>query len=300
VADKLHAVTQPAIDNLSAPLLRMGSFFLGDTLPQVASARDIYARGQDLVTRGISATPSEAQFLRGVTWCMLQIQHDQEESELHSALARVAALALAIIEDDDFTIPPGYSIGSRTDLENFAIRLRAENFQLNMSLGVTVGSYDLSFTSVEGLTATAERLPADDLRTKTINQILIHLRQGEELHQRQQDPERAQAHEQRLHKAYERARFLLARLLSVPTERDNEVLRAHLVRRELKHIEIDALGALRITEAEQVTQAKQLLAWTEVDLGEELTDENKAALAARLAEVADEENEDSGWLFEMD
>ena len=47
----------------------------------------------------------------------------------------------------------------------------------------------------------------------------------------------------------------------------------------------------------------QFLAWTEEELGEELTDENKAVLADRLKEVAKEqegEEESSSWFFDME
>ncbi|MGE0712425.1 MAG: hypothetical protein AB7N76_10330 [Planctomycetota bacterium] len=293
-------------DNLSAPLARMALFFLGDTLPRVHSVRDVYAQGQALVERGIPVTPAEASFLRQVTWCMLQIlQEDEEEGELHSALARVAALALAIIEDDDFTIPEGYGVGSRANLEALALRLWREGFQLNMSLGAVVGLHDLSFGRAAELEGLEARLPLegdDGTLLRVLTQARVHLRQGEELLARNPDPARAAAHRLRLERAFERTRFLLARLITVPHARDHAVVRAHFVRRELKHIEIDALGAQRITEAEQRAQAKRLLAWTEEDLGEELTDANKAALAARLAEAAggEQDGEGEAWLFEME
>ena len=99
----------------------------------------------------------------------------------------------------------------------------------------------------------------------------------------------------------------LVHSFAFPPDEDHPVVRAHIVRRELKQIEVDALGAQRISEAEQAAQAAELLAWTEQDLGEELNDENKAQIAARIEEAAreelEEEDDDLGgvsgiWLFQ--
>lgn len=288
----------------------MARFFLGEgALPAVSSVRDVYEVARGISERGIPVRKGEAELLKQVTWCMLQIQHDHEEGELHQALARLAAQVLAIIEDDDLYIPDELHIGGRVALEGLALQLGTERAQLDMSLGVAIGMYDLVVQSGADLQAIAGRLPperlSDELQ-RAVRGAALHLRQGEELHRRHGDPQRAAAHGERLQQAYQRTTYLLARLLAVPPERDHPVLRAHILRRELKHIEVDALGVQRLTEAEQAREARRLLAWTEEELGEELTDENKAALAARLREAAREQAAEQGetgegdWLAGMD
>lgn len=293
-------------DNLSGPLSRMAMFFLGDVcLPPVASVRDVFDYGSQLNSRGIKILPSEERFLRQVTWCMLQIQGEQEEGELQQALSRIAALTLAVIEDPDLSIPEGYAIGSRENLEDFAFRFQREWEQQDLSLGAAVGLHQLSFASAGDVSALARRLPAerDDSLARALRQGEIYLRQGEEIFARHTDPARQGAHRLRLDAAAKRLELLLARLLAVPAAQDRALVRAQLVRRELKHVEIDALGAKRVSEAEQVSETRRLLRWTEADLGQELTDSNKAALAAQLRELAEasEDSEDSGedWLFSM-
>lgn len=293
-------------DNLSGPLSRMAKFFLGDAcLPPVQSVRDVFDYGRELNARGIRILPSEERFLRQVTWCMLQIQGDEEEGDLHQALSQIAALALAIIEDPDLAIPEGYAIGSRENLEAFAFRFQQEWLQQDLSLGATVGVYQLVFTSAQELREAADRLPSearDEALDRALQQGEIYLRQGEEIYARHTDEARRSAHQARLGAAIQRLQLLLARLISLPLERDQPLVRAQLVRRELKHVEIDALGAQRISEAEQAFETRRLLRWTEADLGEELTDDNKAALAAQLRELSesDEDSEEGeDWLFSM-
>ena len=55
-------------------------------------------------------------------------------------------------------------------------------------------------------------------------------------------------------------------------------------------MEIDALGAERIAQAmsEGARRARRLREWTEEEMGETLTDENKAELAKRLRDAASE------------
>ena len=79
-------------DTLSGPLRRMSMFFLGDALPAVAGAPDIYAAAKDLKVRGVPVRKTEEDLLTKTLWCILQVQHDQEESEQHAALALLAAL----------------------------------------------------------------------------------------------------------------------------------------------------------------------------------------------------------------
>src|SRR4051812_16338297 len=112
-----------ATDNVSAPLLKMSKFFLIDALPRVQDVRDVYAYGRALADRGIVPTRAEELLLRQLVWAMLQIQDDQMEGELHRALARLAALVLAVIEDDDFDLPDDRTIGGRLALESLAVQL---------------------------------------------------------------------------------------------------------------------------------------------------------------------------------
>src|SRR5205814_2256610 len=130
----------------------------------------------------------------------------------------------------------------------------------------------------------------------------IHLREGGGLLAKQTDPDRAARHRKRYAEACERTQHLLARLLAVPSDTDLGVVRGNIVRRELKRIEVDALGAERLTEVEQVQKAQKLLAWTEVEFGEHGTDENRARLAAELRKAASEPvaqgDDDGAWLFD--
>src|SRR5690606_9576096 len=130
-------------DTLSVPLLRMAKLFVGGGLPAVADVRDVYAYARDLRARGVPIQPAAEVFLRQVTWTMLQLQHDQEESELHQALARLASLVLAIIEDDDFSIPDGCRIGSRVALEALAVQLARDMDQLDMQLAAAMGVHGI-------------------------------------------------------------------------------------------------------------------------------------------------------------
>jgi hypothetical protein len=297
-----------AADNLSKPLLRMAKFYLGDVcLPLVASVRDVFDYGRALNDRGIRVLQSEERFLRQVTWCMLQVQDDEEESDLHLALLRIAALTLAIIEDEDLSIPEGYSVGDRANLEALALRFHQEWLQNDLALGAALGINDLSFQTSSELDQAAQRLVnenTDPALRKAFTQGAIFLRQGEGIYARHTDEARRVAHEARLAAGRERLRLLLGRLFAIAPAQDHSVLRDQLVRRELRHVEIDALGAQRISEAEQAQQTKRLLKWTEADLGEELTAENKAQLAAQLMEVASSESESDDnaedWLFGMD
>ena len=285
----------------------MAKFYLGDVcLPPVASVRDVFDYGRALSERGIPVLLSEERFLRQVTWCMLQLQGEDSESDLQAALMRIAALTLAIIEDEDLSIPEGYAVGDRGNLEVLALRFHQEWLQNDLTLGATIGIHDLDFQTSAELDQAAQRLleeDSDEPLRRAFAQGAIFLRQGEEIFAGHEDAARRSAHEARLGAARERLRLLLGRLLGVPAQQDHQLVRAQLVRRELRHVEIDALGAKRITEAEQAQQTKRLLRWTEADLGEELTEENKAQLAAQLQEVSsDEADEDSGedWLFGME
>ena len=109
----------------------------------------------------------------------------------------------------------------------------------------------------------------------------------------------------RLQQAYTRTAHLLARLLTVHPDADHPVLRKHTIRREHRLIEVDALGAEKVSEAEQVRETRRLLQWTEDDMGEQLSDANKAELAQRIANLAKDTNlgEDAAgqsWFFDMD
>ena len=287
----------------------MAKFYLGDVcLPPVTNVLDVFEYGKALNERGVPVLQSEERFLRQVTWCMLQIENDQEDGELFPALTRIAALTLAIIEDEDLSIPEGYTIGQRSDLEAFALRFHQEWLQNDLSLGAAMGINEISFeTSAEVAQASARLLNegSDEPLRRALLQGEIFLRQGEEIFSRHTEPQRRDAHKLRLDAARERLQLLAARLLAIAPERDHAVLRDQLVRRELRHVEIDSLGAQRISEAEQARETRRLLKWTETELGEELTDANKAELSAQLRDLAvskgaDDSDEGDGWLFGMD
>lgn len=289
-------------DTLSVPLLRMAKLFVGGGLPAVADVRDVYAYARDLRARGVPIQPAEEVFLRQVTWTMLQLQHDQEESELHQALARLASLVLAIIEDDDFSIPDGCRIGSRVALEALAVQLARDMDQLDMQLAAAMGVHGIDVRGAQDLDGLERRLPRTPELDRVLRAARIHLRQGEGLLAAQRDPARAERHRARLAEACERTGRLLARLLAVPPERDHPVVRANLQRRELRRIEVDALGVERLSEHEQERRTRELLSWADDDLGEQLTDENKAALAERLRAIAAEAEDEASasWFFDED
>ena len=282
----------------------MAKFFIGGGLPPVTGVPDVYAYARELRDRGVPILASEAAFLRQVTWCMLQVEHDQEEGELHQALARLAALALAIIEDDDFSIPEGYRISTREGIEGLAIQHQREQEQVDLQIAAAMGIHGIEVSGAEALDALEQGLTPSPELTRVINAARIHLRQGAGLLDQQEDPALAAAHRERLTHACERVGRLLARLLAVPADRDPKVVRENVIRRELRRIEVDALGVQRLTEAEQARRTRELLAWAEEDMGERLTDASKAALAQRLQTLAQSEQEEdadsSGWLFDME
>lgn len=283
----------------------MAKFFVGGGLPRVNDVRDIYAHARDLRDRGVKIEPGEEEFLRQLTWTMLQLQNDQEESELHQALGGLAGLVIAVIEDDDFSIPEGCRISTRVALEGLAVQMQRDLEQQEMRIAAAIGIHQVEVAAAADLDALEQRLP----RTAELDRVLrgarIHLRQGEELLAKQKDPERAARQRERLAEAYDRVSRLLARLLSVTAERDHPVVRAHILRRELRRIEVDALGVERLSEEVQTKRTRELLSWAEEDLGERLTDEGKAELAEKLKAIASEstgheEDGDAGggsWFF---
>lgn len=281
----------------------MAKFFAPSGLPRINDVREVYAYARDLHRRGIPILPSEERCLRQVTFCMLQVQDDQLEGELHQALTRLAAFVLAVIEDDDFDIPEGVQISTRVQLEGLAVSLQRQLDQQELELAATIGIHGLDVFKSDDLDGIEERVAKTPELEKAIGAARIHLRQGEGLLAKQKDRSRAEKQRDRLAEAYERTARLVARLLVVPPERDHPVVRAHIVRRELRHIEVDALGVERLTEHEQARKTRQLLAWTEEELGdstEALTDDTKEKLAARLRAIAAEKDSDSdsgAWFF---
>lgn len=288
----------------------MARLFLGDdALPKIQDVRDVYAHAGEIRARGLPVAEGEARLLKQLVWCMLQVQNDQEEGPLHTALARFAALVLAITEDDEVSITDAMGIGGRLGLEGLAVQVGHVLDQVNLTLGVAMGVGDLGVRGATDVPEIYERIPQPQRTVelqRVVRQATTHLRQGERLLAGQSDPERAQRHRSRLRDAYTHTTLLLARLLGTPAANDNGSLRQQIVRRELKQIEVDALGAERISEAEQAREARRLLAWTQEDMGETLTDTNKAELAARLREATTEQPEpnddedDGDWLFGMD
>lgn len=282
-----------------APLLRMSQFYL--SLPEVLDVRDVWTQARALHAQGIPPTRGEARLLRQVTWSMLQVERAAEEGELFRSLAIVAALVLAVIEDDELELPDSFVVQGRLALEALALELRAHREQLELSIGAAIGSHDIRVVSERDLAELEERLQGDPDVQRTIRQARIHLRQGEELLGKQHDAEKAAQHRVRLRSAADRAGRAIARLLAVAPAQEPRVIRGNIVRRELKQIEIDALGVVRLGEAEQSRRTRELLSWTEADLGETLTEENKARLSEKLRDAAasDHGDDDSDWLSDM-
>jgi hypothetical protein len=294
-------------DNLSAPLLRMASVFLGETLPKVATVHDVYRYARGLRDRGIAPTSSEEQLLKQLVWSLLQFQDHETDDGLHKALARLAALVLAVIEDDDLSIPPDRHIGGRVDLGTLAANLKREHEKAAKRVASSPQARAVSIQGAASVEALERTLGPgiDDYLRHALHGAALHLREGESILAKQTDTGRGARHLQRYGEACERTKHLLARLIAVPADQDAGVVRGNLVRRELKRIEIDALGAERLSEVEQVAKASKLLAWIGNDLGEAATDENRARLAAQLRAAASEPavahgEDDGAWLFNED
>jgi hypothetical protein len=283
----------------SRPLLRMASVFL--VLPPVADVRDVYAQAKKLNERKIPITKGEDRLLRQVTWCMLQVEQDQEEGQLYQALAQIASLILAIIEDEELEIPNQLTIPSRVNVEALALQLKADRDQLDLSIGAAIGLHDLTVQRSADLDAIEQRLArGDDDTLKTLRQARIHLRQGEELLSKLRDRAKQARNKARFDEACARTTQLLARLVAVPKAKDQGVIRGNIIRRELKRIEVDALAVERLTDSEQIRRTTELLAWTEADLGEALTEANKAELAAKIQDAAaSNHGDDDDWLSDM-
>lgn len=297
-------------DNLSVPLRRMARFFLTETLPPVQTVRDVYESARVLRERGIAPTLGEERLLRQIVWCMLHVEDGDTTSELQRALARLASLVLAIVEDDDLEIPDDRQIAGRAALESLALEINSDSQQLEMQIGATIGLRSLNVSCAADLEEHGKTIAPDE-RDPQVERVLqraaIHLRQGETLLAQQKDPRKAASHRERHAAACTRVMYLLARLLAIPAAGEPPVVRKNLVRRELKRIEVDALGIERLSSEEQIREAAKLLAWTAVDLGETATPENRARLATELRRAAsmDESEsspepaaeEDGSWLF---
>jgi hypothetical protein len=175
-----------------------------------------------------------------------------------------------------------------------------------MALGATLGIWDLTINASTDLEAIRGRLPAVTPELEgVLTKAGVHLRQGEEIFAKHRDAARRERHLARLRQAYSRTAHLLARLLTVNAEADHPVLRKHTIRREHRLIEVDALGAEKVSEAEQARETRRLLEWTEDDMGEQLTDANKAQLAQRIADLAKvtqlgEDAAGQSWFFDME
>jgi len=295
---------------LRGPLLRMSRFFLGGTLPRVLGPAEFRERTRDLQARRLPIRAGEARLLTKTMWCLLRAEQNLQRVDRFEALCDLAALALAIVEDDDLYVPDDLDAPTPRELVLLALELRRDRLRRDAALDAAIAEHGLEVEAADDLVAIAARLPADrrdpELE-RVVNRIRTHLGQGEELLAGQSDRQRAWAHRERLAAARRRAELLLGRLLAVRPGDDPAVLRRHVVRRELRRIEVDALGVERIGEAEQTARAKRLLAWTEDELGEVVDDANKDALAERVRAVAEEADDadaaDGGsgrWFFEME
>jgi hypothetical protein len=295
-----------AKDTLSGPLLKMSSFFLPETLPKVRKVGDVLEHARALRDRGIAPSEGEERLLKQLVWSLLQFQDNETDAVLYKALARVAALVLAIMEDDDLSIPDDRRIGSRADLGTLAAKLKRQHEKLAAKVAASPEARAITIhdaVAAETLERTLGPTADEELR-HALHGVALHLRQGESILVKQTDLARGSRHLQRFGEACERAKHLIARLVAIPADADERVVRAHLVRRELKRVEVDALGAEVLTETEQTEKAKKLLAWVEVDMGEAVTEENRARLASELRAAAEGEpapttgEDDGAWLFD--
>lgn len=290
---------------LLKPILNMGRFFVGDSIPRLADPVAINARIKDLKTRGLPVAPASDSLLAKIL-LLIVMSGGPEKAELREALGLLAGLVLLVVEDDYFYVPETTEHVSNERVVELATKLASAHALEIQKLQSVVAMHGLSILRTADLAPLQARLPRTDEFDRLFNRLQIHLRQGEQILTAQQDPGRRNAHQARFHDACVRAVNLIARLLQVPEEKDHARLRKRIGSRELKLIEIDALGAANVSDAAQAAEAQALLDATVNQAGVEDDSANASAaeIAARLAEIGDqsddEEDEGEAWFFDMD
>ena len=289
--------------DLLKPILNMGRFFVGDTIPRLPDPRAINARLKDIKTRKLPVTPAADALLTKVLLLLLR----PIGAEDRDALGLLAGLVLLVVEDDYFYIPQTTEqVGDERLLElaRGLARVREREIQ---RLERVVAAHRLSLTSFEDVSGLGARLPGSPELERLFGRLEVHLRQGQQILRGQQDAARRSAHAARFADACTRAVNLIGRLLMVPLEQDHARLRKRIVSRELKLIEIDALGAAAVSDKEQAAEAARLLAQTGVVESDVPAGLGAAEIAARLAEIGAGEAEGEGegegegdWFFDME
>lgn len=289
--------------DLLKPILNMGRFFVGDTIPRLPDPREINARLKDVKTRKLPVTPAADALL---TKTLLLLLRPLEAAD-RDALGLLAGLVLLVVEDDYFYIPETTEqVGDERLLElaRGLARVREREVQ---RLERVVAAHRLSLVGAAEVGHLGARLPRSAELERVLARLEIHLRQGEEILRRHSDLARRSAHAARFADACTRAVNLIGRLLMVPQEQDHARLRKRIVSRELRLIEIDALGAAAVSDKEQAAEAARLLAQTGVSESDVPAGLGAAEIAARLAEIGaaeagpePEDEEQGDWFFDME
>lgn len=296
--------------SLLKPILNIARFFVGDTIPRLPDAASVGASIREFQEAGIPVSESDKGLLNKVIVQMLKAEKDPQQGELFRAYGLLSGLLLYCIQDEYFFIPEVSEHASPDKVEWLAQKLEEAHTKRVQALGRLRVQFGLRFRGAADLDGLLETLP-ESARTEEMAAILtkirVHLGQGEAILARHTDKEREEAHRDRYRSALERAANLIARLTAVPPDKDHNKLRRRIKVRELRAIEVDALGAQLITEYEQQEQAKALLDQTGQDLGQAVSEESRDDVAAQLqalqaeAEQADaEESEDADWFFDME
>ncbi|MGE0709602.1 MAG: hypothetical protein AB7N76_23805 [Planctomycetota bacterium] len=296
-------------DSILQPMLNMGRFFVGDSVPILPDAAAVNAGLKDVKARNLPVTPPAEVLLTKVL--VLLVKHRKGDEDLRQGLGLLAGLILLVIEDDYFYVPETTEEASNDKIEELAKKLlRGHRVNVRM-VEKAVAQHGLALATSEDLPALRAKLPDTPEYAKVLGKLEVHLKQGEGLLHKQTDPARRAAHAARFALACKRTLNLLGRLLAIPPASDHARLRKRIISRELKQIEIDALGAAQISDKEQAEEARKLLAQTGVEPGgQDLSQADAAEVAAQLAAINDEaslmesseggDGEEGGWFFDMD
>lgn len=313
----LRRVVTPRTVRVSVlkPILNIARFFVGDTIPRIDGPNGLYDAIKSHKDRGIEVSKADTMLLTKLIALLLKHGKDPnnfEQVELFHALRLLSGLVLYVIEDDYFFIPTVTEHASHEKLAWLALKLAKAHDGRTDKLNKTISALNLQFNCASELSVVEASLPPYMMTKeikKTLVKMKVHLVEGEKIFEQHNQEDRKQRHQRRLNEAYRRSWCLIARLISIPPSTDHPKLRKRIIGRELRSIELDALGAEYLSEAEQTDQAEQLLAQTEQSFGEVVTDENKEELATRIKEVASQAapedqatgpDEDAGWFFDMD
>ena len=301
--------------SLLKPILNIARFFVGDTIPRVDGPNALYDAIKSHKERGIQVSKADTMLLTKLIALLLKHGKDPnnfEKVELFHSLRLLSGLVLYVIEDDYFFIPNVTEHASHEKLEWLALKLAKSHDGRTDKLNKTVAALNLKFNSSAELSGVEASLPPYMMNKeikKTLVQMKVYLSEGESILAGHSSEDRKQRHQLRLNEAYRRSWSLIARLISIPPAADHPKLRKRIISRELRAIELDALGAEYLSEAEQTDQTEQYLKETEKNLGETVTEENKEELATRIKEIATRVSEeeqsadndsDAGWFFDMD